>query len=401
MLHDALLQYFLNCVPGSPEHAEFLELLKDDEEGDLFKNLAFTKSGSRVVCLALAYGTPKDRRNILKHYKTHIKLMATDNNAHLVILAAYEVIDDTVMTAKAIVPELTCKDLDAESREQELLGLALNLNGRIPLLYLMAEESPKWLLDTPQHEMIEEIRLIRKDTSKKDPPTRRTELNKAISEPLLAFVASQAEALLQTSFGCQFLGEVMLGAIGEKEEAVNKLVEVVIDPSSAELLSTPHAGRLVKALASGGRFDTKTKTVIYPESAVGFGNKLYLSLAENDDQLLAWATGSNSWTILALLESEQFEHSDALLQFLTKHRSDLEAPQGEADIGAGTKKLLEKIGAGSSTDSKSVKKGKANSVKSEDHDAGANPERKKKKPKLVEDEEVQATEKKHKKKSKK
>jgi pumilio family protein 6 len=59
MLHDAMLQYFLNVKPGSEEMTEFIELIKGDEEGDLLKNLAFTTSGARLVCLALAYGTAK------------------------------------------------------------------------------------------------------------------------------------------------------------------------------------------------------------------------------------------------------------------------------------------------------------------------------------------------------
>jgi pumilio homology domain family member 6 len=66
LLHDAMLQYFLNVKPGTEEITDYLELIKGDEEGDLLKNLAFTRSGSRVVCLALAYGTAKDRKQILK-----------------------------------------------------------------------------------------------------------------------------------------------------------------------------------------------------------------------------------------------------------------------------------------------------------------------------------------------
>ncbi|KAF5014944.1 hypothetical protein F66182_13898, partial [Fusarium sp. NRRL 66182] len=42
MLHDAMLQYFLNTKPGSSEANEFIELIKGDEEGDLAKNMAFT-----------------------------------------------------------------------------------------------------------------------------------------------------------------------------------------------------------------------------------------------------------------------------------------------------------------------------------------------------------------------
>lgn len=63
MLHDAMLQYFLNVTPGGEEATEFIELIKGDEEGDLLKNLAFTKSGARLVCLALAYGTAKVRES--------------------------------------------------------------------------------------------------------------------------------------------------------------------------------------------------------------------------------------------------------------------------------------------------------------------------------------------------
>lgn len=59
MLHDAMLEYFLNIKSGSEEKNDFIELLGTDEEGDLLKNLAFTKSGSKVVCLALAHGTAK------------------------------------------------------------------------------------------------------------------------------------------------------------------------------------------------------------------------------------------------------------------------------------------------------------------------------------------------------
>ena len=59
MLHDAMLQYMLNIKPDSEDMSAFIELLKGDEEGDLLQNLAFTRSGSRVVCLALAHGSAK------------------------------------------------------------------------------------------------------------------------------------------------------------------------------------------------------------------------------------------------------------------------------------------------------------------------------------------------------
>ena len=83
MLHDAMLQYFLALVPGSEEQRTFLEEMMGDIDaetegggGDLYKNLAFTKSGSRLVCLALAHGTAKDRKVILRVFKDTVDMMA-------------------------------------------------------------------------------------------------------------------------------------------------------------------------------------------------------------------------------------------------------------------------------------------------------------------------------------
>jgi len=362
MLHDALLQYFLNCTFGSPEHNEFLEMLRDDEEGDLFKNLAFTKSGARVVCLALAYGSSKDRRTILKHYKTHIKLMAADAFAHQVLLAAYEVIDDTVMTAKSIIPELVSKDLDSETRDQELLGLATHINGRIPLIFLMSEEAPKWLLDAPDQEMLKDVREIRTNTSKKDPPTRQAELNKIISQPLLDFIASQAGTLITSSYGCQFVGEVLIGGIGDKEKALQAITALVSVENAQELLTTPHAGRLLKMLVQGGRFDAATKSVTPADPPLTFDELLYDTVKNN---LLSWASGPNSWTIVAMLEKEEFTHKDELLTYLRKHQSELEVPKEDKAADAGTKVLLEKISskatANNSNKNKADKKPKSKS----------------------------------------
>ena len=391
MLHDALLQYLLNCPPGSSEHTEFMEMLRDDEEGDLFKNMAFTKSGSRVVCLALAYGTSKDRRTILKHYKSHIRTMVSDPCAHTVILAAYEVIDDTVTTSKAIFPELTMSTLDSRARHQEIVSMASQINARIPLLYLMAEEPPKWLLDARHHELIAEIREIRKETSKKDSTTRRNELNKALSPPLIEAIGTQVETLLQTSFGCQFVSEVMLGALSDKDNTANRLAGLATDHGFTELVSSTHAGRLYKTLVQGGRFDSETKSIKPAEYSINLNNKLFeaMKLKEDEGFLLSWATGPNSWSLVAMLESDGFDHTDDLLAFLLKNRSHLEVPKDDPASDSGSKMLLRKIGVSPSKASGSAKSLKKKQVlevepgKTKDND-GSKPARQLKKPKLIE-----------------
>jgi pumilio homology domain family member 6 len=337
MLHDAMLQYFLNTKVGSPEQTEFLEMLKDDEEGDCMRNLSFTKSGSRVVCLSLAYGNAKDRRNILRFFKTHIRLMAGDENACRVLLTAYEVIDDTVMSAKAIFPELLAKDMSEEDRNRELSSMVNHVTPRMALLYPMASEMQKWLVTEEETKVIGEIREIRKETSKKEPEKRRTELVAAMSQPLLDFTATQVEALAKTSFGCQYMAEVLLGGIGEKEKVFEAILDFV--EKDSEFVSSPAFGRMLKTLVQGGRFDPATKTIVRVEPAFGFHDKLYSRIAAEDEEaILAWANGGNSFVVLGMLEAPDFANKRKLKKILLEQFDELDAKN------AGAVKIMENMG---------------------------------------------------------
>jgi pumilio homology domain family member 6 len=343
MLHDALLQYFVNCAPGSAEAMEVLEMLKDDEEGDCLKNLAFTKSGARLVCLALAYGGSKDRRAILKVYKGVVKMLAADIHGHCILLTSFDVIDDTVMTAKVIFPELLSKDLDEEKRQQELLSQVEHLTARIPLLYLLSPGLPKWLLPDKDMAILKEVHQIRNTTSKKDPQTRRQELVTALSQPLIDLVSQQTEGLVSSSFGCQLINEVMFGAVGEKVAALESLASLAKD--KPDLMNTPHAGRMLKSLVQGGPFDRKSGEVRYPDPPLNFESMLYSNLR---DEIGSWASGPNSFVVVAMLESPHMEDRDSLVKALCKNVQGVKNVadgSGKQKGNAGARMLLEKIGA--------------------------------------------------------
>jgi pumilio family protein 6 len=333
LLHDAMLQYFLNAKPGTEEITDYIELLKGDEEGDLLKNLAFTKPGSRVVCLALAYGTAKDRKQILRMYKDTVQLMAADPNGHIIILTAYEVIDDTVLTSKSIFPELLSKD--AEKQANNIVSCITNLNARTTLLYLFQGRSRALFPGnlSSDLEILSEIDTIRTATSKKDPETRRSELAKALSPYLLKSITSAAADLVATSFGCQFITEVVLGAEGDKSTALAAIAETAagdpsriefppadqeaaspdINQSSPHIANSPFGGRMLKALVAGGRFDIKTKSIVLVVPALNFADVLYLNIK---DYVVKWATGPSSFVVLALLESNNFSKKDEVLKIL-------------------------------------------------------------------------------------
>ena len=347
LLHDAMLQYFLNCKPGSEEITDYIELIKGDEEGDLLKNLAFTKSGARVVCLALAYGTAKDRKHILKAYKDTLQLMAADQNAHIVILTAYEVIDDTVLTSKSIFPELLGKD--AEKQIENVVYFVNNLIPRTTLLYLFQGRSNALFPPSLSSDLavLSEADSIRTTTSKKDPEVRRKELVRALSPYLLTAIASAAEQFVTTSFGCQFVTEVLFGAEGDKSSALKAIADTPAEdpipttPGLAEpetedainkhestephqhLSQTAWGGKMLKSLVAGGPYDAKFKKVIPISPPLNFADALYPIIK---DYIVTWATGPSSFVVLSLLEAENFDSKSKqeLRKLLSKAKTALQ-----------------------------------------------------------------------------
>ncbi|KAH6678256.1 armadillo-type protein [Halenospora varia] len=378
LLHDAMLQYFLNAKAGTEEITDFLELIKGDEEGDLLKNLAFTKSGSRVVSLCLAYGTAKDRKLILKAYKDTLQMMAGDANAHVVILTAYEVIDDTVLTAKSIFPELLSKD--AAKQVENAVFSANDLNARTTLLYLFQGRS-KALFPASHSgdlEILKEVDQVRQTTSKKDPEIRRSELAKALSPYLLKAIETAASDLVSTSFGCQFITEVLFAADGDKSAALNAIAETAgCDPTwvapqveegknaeateqpPSHIANTPFGGKMLKSLVQGGRFDMKTKTITLVEPPLDFANILYPHIQEH---IIEWATGSSSFLILALVESSDFAQKDELLATLKASKKKLQKAAKDETPEQKAKREAAEAAAEEEKDSKNKTKKKSKPV---------------------------------------
>ena len=349
MLHDAMLQYFLALSPGTEEHTEFLEILKGDIEtaveskegdgsggGDLFRNLAFTKSGSRLVCLAIAHGSAKDRKVILKCFKDTVELMAYDQYAKLVLVTSLEVPDDTKMTAKSILSELLGQSLeDEKQRLDRLEQIVTSINARLPLLYTLAGPA-KWLVSDPDKALLHEIMEIRKTTSKKAPELRRKGLLESLSQPLLELVSKRAESLVSSSFGCQLISEALLETeADQKGAAVKAVADLAIgDPAEAEhIANNAAAGRMLKTLVLGGSYDPVAKTTKLAEPPLGFANVLFPII---ESHVVDWACSASSFVIVAFLESEDVskEIRNSVRAALKKNKKRLEAASA-TDSGDG------------------------------------------------------------------
>ncbi|KAI1499657.1 armadillo-type protein [Biscogniauxia marginata] len=379
MLHDAMYQYYLNVKPGSEEAKEYMEMIKEDENGDLLKNMAFTRSGARLVCLLLAHGSAKDRKQVLKTYKDTFQLMSTDAHGHLVILVAYDVIDDTVLTSKSIISELIGKT--EQDEVSNIVALANDPNARLTIRYLL--EGPSKALFDASHaddlKVLEEVWKIRKTTSKKDPETRRKELLAALSPPLLEAIASSPLDLISTSFGSQLVTEALLSGVGDKSSALEavastaagdpnaqeKTTEEPSDeisngfPPSVHISQASHGGRMFKTLIAGGHFDKTTRKIIPVDPPLHFADILYPAIKEH---IIAWATGPSSFVVLNLLEADDFSHSNELREILKNNKKALE--KGATEETAEQKAAREAVET-NGEDEKPAKKSKKGAPKKE------------------------------------
>jgi pumilio homology domain family member 6 len=316
MLHDAMLQYYINLEPDSSAVSGFVDMVTGDEEGDLLKNLAFTASGARLVSLLMAYGNAKDRKLILREYRGHMPTLAFDSHGYKVLVTALLVIDDTVLTNKLIYSEL----ITAEDSDERLLEQFEHLTARTILL-LPFVHNPTSIIPNQGHSLLHEVQSIRSKTSKKDPTIRSNELIRSIAPSLLSCIAERSLSLLKSSFGCLSIQEVLLSSakdLVERQRAIDALISLVdsdrrktLEGSEIstieEALDAPAATRLLKTLVYSGHFNSQSGRVELCSSPLGFAPKLYeaaFSKGSNAKELLRWATGLRSFVIEAMLRSE-------------------------------------------------------------------------------------------------
>ncbi|KAF3909875.1 hypothetical protein ABW21_db0206470 [Orbilia brochopaga] len=325
ILHKAMLEYILNVKADTSEAAELIELVKEN-----LGTIAFSKDGAQVIMRCFAWGSAKDRKQMLKNLKPSIQDLYADEHGCMVLVAVFDVVDDTVLVAKTVFPEIQAKLDDGSA--------ATHAVARIPLLYPLAGRETR-LMHPQKIELLEDMDKIRVQTSKKDPKMRQQELRKALSPALLKTVVSHAEELVTSHTGCQFVSEVLISADGDKSEAAETIAALAGGPEAKD---NKDVGRLLKTLVQEGFFNNKTKTLQLSDPPIEF-HKYLLPKIEPD--LLAWAIGGNSWLIATLLESERVPESEKakIRKTLSGKQSKEAIKEARADGNKGTEKIHELI----------------------------------------------------------
>jgi pumilio family protein 6 len=68
--------------------------------------MVHTHDGAAAACMAVAYGTPRDRKRLVKGMKGYVWQMAENEWGWAPVAAALAHVDDTALTGKAIVGDV-------------------------------------------------------------------------------------------------------------------------------------------------------------------------------------------------------------------------------------------------------------------------------------------------------
>lgn len=206
--------------------------------GENMLRMMHTHEGAAAAAMVIAYGSAKDRKAAIKAMNSHVKSMATDQYAHLVLITALSRVDDTALLRKHVITELqTCMEELMESS-----------TARRVLLHVVSPSVSQRLLSPAQLAVIEPPQRLRsvavptvgsasqvEDTgvvpaqedvpavaqqvplgrSKKDPALRQKELlgsgKGSLARSLLEAARSASEKLLQGKNSADLLMELVRG----------------------------------------------------------------------------------------------------------------------------------------------------------------------------------------------
>ncbi|NWU93171.1 PUM3 protein, partial [Upupa epops] len=209
LVHKVFLDFFIHALPK--QKSEMIEAIR---EAVIY--LAHTHDGARVAMQCLWHGTPKDRKIIVKTMKTYIEKIATGEFSHLVLLAAFDCIDDTKLMKQLILSEVNAS----------LSNIINNKYGKKVLLYLL---SPR----DPAHFVPEIIMLLQQGDgnaySKKDTDLRRRELLEAISTPLLEYLQAHTQDVVTDKTTFVLVADILRTALGDIQPALDAIANLAAE----------------------------------------------------------------------------------------------------------------------------------------------------------------------------
>ncbi|KAE9552426.1 hypothetical protein FO519_004367 [Halicephalobus sp. NKZ332] len=174
--HRLLLHFFQICTKD--QRTEMIDLLKEQ-----VPQFCHTREGSRAALYCVWYGSPKERKIIVKSFKDLIVNSCKDEFAHRVLLAIFDAVDDTALVNKFIT-----KDLGNYIGE-----IIFEKYGQWVLHYIVFPRDYRFFLKGT-------LEILKQgdenEYTKKAADIRYKEIFDGLKKPLLTYMAANMETLL-------------------------------------------------------------------------------------------------------------------------------------------------------------------------------------------------------------
>jgi len=176
LAHTVIYNYLL--VAEAKQRTEVIEQLRD-----ALVHMAHSREGAYAALHCVWHGTAKDRKAIIKNFKTFMLKTAQEEYGHMVLLGIFDSVDDTKIVGKAVIGELL------ENVEE----LFHNKFGVRVLKYLFSGRDPTYL----NKDM---VAILEKgdgnEHSKKERSVRHKELLTVAAPPVLSFICQKIPDML-------------------------------------------------------------------------------------------------------------------------------------------------------------------------------------------------------------
>ncbi|KAK6178621.1 hypothetical protein SNE40_011153 [Patella caerulea] len=210
MVHRLFFEFF-NYAEGKMK-TEMIEALR---EGCV--NMVHTREGARAVMHCLWHGTAKDRKVILKSFKTHILKICKEQYGFLVMLAVFDCVDDTKIVQKIILDEIL----------QSLSEIADDQYGRKVLFYILEPRDPVHFHPDVRHI----LELGDKNlTSKKDMSVRHKELLDQVSPKLIQHVLDNVKDLVFDNTKLLLTLSIIIHVTVDSTAAMEAIADIAAEP---------------------------------------------------------------------------------------------------------------------------------------------------------------------------
>ncbi|CAG8685719.1 18825_t:CDS:2, partial [Gigaspora rosea] len=321
IMHRILLEYF--TYADEPKLKKVIEIIC--EHIPLFLH---TWEGSQVAMLCFSYGTVKERKVMLKSIKEFIAKICKEEYGYLVLLRAFDVVDDTVSVTNVF-----------KTIMQDKFG------HRIVLYLLTGRARSKIYLGFDTFQLLEKGDEIRAKTSKKDPAVRTNELRKAISPALINYAKENTAEMLSNTYMTQIFCETLLcgeATIEEKRSILENIPALIGDTSNKNNIMLTYANRFLKILVQGqyqrldnGQYKDKQDKQV----ELHFAPLLFKSI--KNDIIFYACNASASFVILALLQDK--ETGSEVRKVLMNNLPEIEQAAAK-DIKSGSRFILKNLG---------------------------------------------------------